>query len=210
MILPEKTIERLSQYRRSLLENLARGKTHIYSHELALQHNITAVQVRRDLMFIGYTSSQRRGYDMKELSEVIGKIIDAEEGLNVAVVGMGNLGMAISMYFKGKRPRLNIIAAFDTDPAKISQVISGVKVYSVDDMEQVIKEQDISMAILTVPVQVAVETTERMVFAGIRGILNFTTSPINVPKHVYLENYDMITSLEKIAYFVKKKNERMV
>ena len=76
MKLPEKTVERLSEYRRTLLDCLANGKTHIYSHEIAKLHNNTAVQVRRDLMLIGYSSIKKRGYDAQELIGVIGKLID--------------------------------------------------------------------------------------------------------------------------------------
>ncbi|MGC9342881.1 MAG: redox-sensing transcriptional repressor Rex [Bacteroidales bacterium] len=205
--LPEKTVERLSEYRRTLLNCLAQGKTHIFSHELAQLHNITAVQVRRDIMFIGYSSMQRKGYDVNELINVIGKIIDSEEGLNVAIIGIGNLGRAITHYFMGKRSKLNIVAAFDIDPNKIDRVISGVKCYSFPSLPEVVKELDISIALLTVPADAAAETTESLVVGGIKGILNFTTVPLNVPSNVYLEEYDMITSLEKVAYFVKKQKE---
>ncbi len=201
--LPEKTVERLSEYRRTLFNCLAQGKTHIYSHELAELHNITAVQVRRDIMFIGYSSMQRKGYDVRDLIEVIGRIIDSEEGLNVAIVGMGNLGRAITHYFMGKRSKLNIVAAFDVDPSKIERVISGVKCYSMQKLPEIVQELDISIGLLTVPADAAGDTTEKLVLAGIKGILNFTTMPLNVPANVYLEEYDMITSLEKVAYFVK-------
>jgi len=205
MKLPEKTVERLSIYRRTLLDCLAAGKTNIFSHELANLHNITAVQVRRDIMFIGYSSMQRKGYDVKELIEVIGRIIDSEVQLNAAIIGIGNLGRAITTYFMGKRSKLNIVAAFDLDPNKIDRIVSGVKCYSTQNMQTVVKEKDISIAILTVPADSAVGTTEKLVQAGIRGILNFTTVPLNVPSNVHLEEYDMITSLEKVAYFVKKQ-----
>jgi redox-sensing transcriptional repressor len=177
--LPEKTVERLSIYRRTLLDCLAAGKTHIYSHELANLHNITAVQVRRDIMFIGYSSMQRKGYDVSDLIDVIGRIIDADESLNVAIIGIGNLGRAITTYFKGKR--------------------------SMQNLEALVKEKNISIAILTVPADTAVGTTEKLVASGVRGILNFTTVPLNVPSNIHLEEYDMITSLEKVAYFVKKQ-----
>jgi redox-sensing transcriptional repressor len=203
--LPQKTVERLSIYRRTLLECLAAGKTHIYSHELAHLHNITAVQVRRDIMFIGYSSMQRKGYDVSELIDFIGKIIDAEVQLNVAIIGIGNLGRAITTYFMGKRSKLNIVAAFDLDPNKIDRVVSGVKCYSMQSIETLVKEKDISIAILTVPADTAAVTVQRLVLAGIKGILNFTTVPLNVPSNVHLEEYDMITSLEKLAYFVKKQ-----
>ena len=206
MKLPEKTVERLSVYRRTLLNYLATGKTHIFSHELAQLHNITAVQVRRDLMFIGYSSMQRKGYDVKDLIEVIGNIIDSKDGLNVAIVGIGNLGRAITSYFVGKRSKLNIVAGFDLDPGKIDRVIAGVKCYSLQKMPEILKQMDIHIAILTVPADSAVSTAETLVNSGIRGILNFTTVTLNVPSNVYLEEYDMITSLEKVAYFVKKQD----
>jgi len=202
-MLPERTVERLSEYRRSLLQCLEEGKTHIFSHELAELHHNTAVQVRRDIMFIGYTSMQRKGYDVRELIDVIGEILDSGKGLNVAVIGMGNLGRAITTYFLGKRSRLNIIASFDVDPNKIDRVISGVKCYPLGRIEEVVKSNRISIAIVTVPSDSAAEVTELLVDAGIRGILNFTTVPLKVPEHVYLDEYDMITSLEKVAYFVK-------
>lgn len=206
MKLPERTVERLSEYRRSLLQCLEQGKTHIYSHELAGLHHNTAVQVRRDIMFIGYTSIQRKGYDVKELINVIGKILDSGQTLNVAVIGMGNLGRAITAYFMGKRSKLNIIACFDVDQKKIGRGISGINCFSLNDLDETVKEKDISIAILTVPADAASEVSEKLVKAGIRGILNFTTVPLNVGPDVYLDEYDMITSLEKVAYFVKKTN----
>lgn len=203
MMLPERTVERLSEYRRSLLQCLEEGKTHIFSHELAELHHNTAVQVRRDIMFIGYTSMQRKGYDVRDLINVIGEILDSEKGLNVAVVGMGNLGRAITTYFLGKRSRLNIIASFDVDPNKIDRVISGVKCYPLKRIAEEVEVQKISIAIMTVPAGSATEVKDLLVESGIRGILNFTTVPLKVPDHVYLDEYDMITSLEKVAYFVK-------
>ena len=205
-MLPERTVERLSEYRRSLLQCLEEGKTHIYSHELAGLHHNTAVQVRRDIMFIGYSSMQRKGYDVRELINVIGEILDSEKGLNVAVIGVGNLGRAITTYFVGKRSRLNIIATFDVDHTKIDRVISGVKCYPLNRIDEVVESNNISIAIVTVPADYAAEVTDQLVKAGIKGILNFTTVPLNVADDVYLDEYDMITSLEKVAYFVKTSN----
>ena len=202
--LPGKTVERLSEYRRTLLACLAENRNFIFSHELAARLHITAVQVRRDLMLIGYTSVHRKGYDVKELIDTISRIIDSEEGMNVAIIGIGNLGRALAGYFKGKRSKLNLVASFDTDPQKINKVISGVKCFPYSEMEKTIAELDIQIAILTVPADFAKEIAEEAVRFGIRGILNFTTVPLNVPAEVYLEEYDMITSIEKVAYFVKE------
>lgn len=203
MKLPGKTVERLSEYRRSLLDCLSRGKTHIYSHELAGLHNITAVQVRRDLMLIGYSSMKKRGYDAQDLIGVIGEIIDHNEGFNVAVVGMGNLGRAITAYFKGKRPKLNIVATFDIDENKVNRVIAGVYCHHIREMKEVVSKQKITIAIIASPPDSATQIADMLISAGAKGILNFTTTPLVVPPTVFLEEYDMITSLEKIAYFVK-------
>jgi redox-sensing transcriptional repressor len=203
MKLPERTVERLSEYRRTLLDCLKSGKTHIYSHELANLHNITAVQVRRDLMLIGYSSMKKKGYDAQELIDVIGKLIDYKHGLNVAVIGMGNLGRAVTTYFIGKRPKLNIVATFDIDPNKTNRVISGVNCYHIKDLKELIKNNNITIAIITSPPETTATITETLVMAGIKGILNFTTTPINVPDSIFLEEFDMITSIEKVAYFVK-------
>ncbi len=205
--LPEKTVERLSQYRRALYNCLNNGKTRIYSHELAVLLNITAVQVRRDIMFIGYSSSQRKGYKVDELIEVISQIIDTQEPLNVIVVGYGNLGKAITTYFIGNRPQLNLVAAFDIDPKKIGLSISNIPCYSIDRLREIIALKDISIAILTVPTQSAREMAKVLVSTGIKGLLNFTTVNLNLEKDIYLEEYDMITSLEKVAYFVKHREE---
>lgn len=202
--LPGKTVERLSGYRRLLLDYLSGGNNYIYSHELAALLNITAVQVRRDLMLIGYSSYQKKGYDVKELIATIGSIIDSEQGQNVAVIGVGNLGRAITSYFKGKRSKLNIVASFDIDPQKIDRVIAGVRCYHIDRLEEIVKENNISIAMLTMPPDFAVSTADAAIKSGIRGILNFTTVPLNVPPNIYLEEYDMITSIEKVAYFVKE------
>lgn len=201
--LPEKTIERLSEYRRTLYRCLDEGKTHIFSHELADMHNITAVQVRRDIMFIGYASQGRKGYDIKELINVIADIIDPGDVMNIAIVGYGNLGRAISAYLLQKRPKLKIVAAFDIDPKKIGSGSSIVDCFSVERLREIISSRDITLALLTVPADAAQQMAKALVASGIKGILNFTTVNLSVPGDIYLEEYDMVTSVEKVAYFVK-------
>lgn len=183
------------------------GKTHIFSHELASLNHITAVQVRRDMMLMGFTSMQRKGYDVKELIKSIGKLIDTETGLNVAVIGAGNLGRAVTGYFQGKRSKLNIVATFDTDETKIGREIAGVQCFATEKMAEIIQSENIVIGILTVPPEQAKSTADELVSLGIKGILNFTTIPLTTPENVFLEEYDMITSIEKVAYFVKMQQQ---
>lgn len=202
--LPDKTVERLSMYRRALLNYIASGKHHIFSHEIASLLHITPVQVRRDIMRIGYTGTLRQGYDVKELIEIIGKIIDTREGQKVAVVGIGNLGRSIMGYISGKRTKMSIVAAFDNNSEKVDRVYAGIPCYHIDKMVDIIKKEGISIAVISVPGEEAVKIAEILVMAGIKGIFNFSPRPLNVPSHVYLQEYDIITMLEKISYFVKK------
>lgn len=202
-LLPEKTVERLSEYRRTLLKCLSDGKTYIFSHELAQLHSITAVQVRRDIMFIGFSSPHRKGYYIVDLVKLISEILDDNTVINVAVVGLGHYGKAITTYFSGKRPRLNIVAAFDSDLAKHGQTIAGIACFPMEQLREIVRNKLIRIAILTVPPQSATEVADQLISASIKGILNFTSIPLNLPSDVYLEEYDMITSIEKVAYFVK-------
>jgi redox-sensing transcriptional repressor len=206
--LPHKTVERLSQYRRALLLTLSKEKTHVFSHEIAQMLHITPVQVRRDLMLIGYSGNLRRGYDIKELIDMIGNIIDTEKGQKVAVIGIGNLGKAFVSYFKGKRTKLTIVAAFDVNPDKVDRIYDGVRCYSIDRIAEIIKRENITIGIITVPADQAPAIAETLVLSGVKGILNYSPKPLNVSPYVYLEEYDMITSLEKVAFFAKKNDER--
>ena len=206
--LPHKTIERLSQYRRALLICLDNKKDHIFSHEIAKIQHITPVQVRRDLMLIGYSGTLRKGYNIQELIDLISDIIDSNEGINVAILGMGNLGRALLNYFSGKRHKLSIVASFDVNPDKIGKSFNNIPCHNITDMEKVIKRGNIEIGIITVPASQSMATAKQLVKSGIKGILNYTPKPVEVPEGVYLEEYDMITTLEKVSFYVKMENER--
>lgn len=202
--IPEKTIERLSEYRRTLLNELARGVTHLYSHNLANIHGITAVQVRRDLMLIGFSSDTKRGYDASVLVDFIGNILDSSQVMNIAVIGMGNIGQAVTQHFTGKRSKLKITVAFDIDSKKVGKQVAGVPIFHIDDFVGKAKELDIRIALLSLPTSVAPSMLQPIIDAGIKGVLNFTSTPLNFPEGIYVEDYDIITLLEKVAYFVKE------
>jgi len=201
--LPHKTVERLSKYRRALINVMISGKKHIFSHELANLIHITSVQVRRDIMLIGYTGTHRRGYEVEELINLIGKIIDAEEGQKVAIVGFGNLGKAFIRYITGQRTNLKIAAAFDVNEDKINRSYNGVTCYHISKLAEIISKENITVAIITVPADQTPSVAQSLEEAGIKGILSYSARPINVKDTIYLEEYDMITSLEKVAYFGK-------
>lgn len=203
----QKTIGRLSLYRR-LLQGLAtKGVRNIYSHQMAGIAGSTAAQVRRDWMAIGYNGSPTHGYEVGELIESISKFLDSPLEQRVALVGVGNLGRAILIHFSGRRANLNIVAAFDSDPHKVNRVIHGCRCYSVDQLTSVAKEAGIAVGVVAVPASEAQGVAEKMVAAGIKGILNFAPSPLKVPPGVFVEDIDMMMSLEKVAYFARDKGQ---
>ena len=204
--IPEKTIERLSEYRRTLLSCHRQGITHVFSHVLAGIHGITAVQVRRDLMLIGFSSDTKKGYDVQVLIEYISNILDSPTPMNIAVLGMGHLGQAITKYFNGKGLKLKITTAFDVDPEKVGKIIDGIPCYHMDTFEKEVEDKDISIVIVSSPTKVVPTLVLPIINAGIKGVLNFTSTPLNFPQGIVVENYDITTLLEKVAYFVKEND----
>lgn len=201
--LPERTIGRLSEYRRTLLKLLAAGHTHIYSHFLAGMHSITAVQVRRDLMLIGFSSDAKRGYDVRELIDFIGRILDSPEPMNVGIVGMGNLAQAVTHYFNGKRSKLRIVAAFDIDPQKVGHTVADIPCFHIDDFAEKARQFNLRVVVLTLPSGAVKAMVTPIIESGVRGVLNFTSTPLSFPDDIYVEDYDIITLLEKVAFYAK-------
>ena len=204
---PEKSIERLSVYRRLLYDLHQKGERKIFSHQLASLAGRTSAQVRRDIMNIGYTGSPSRGYDIANLVDSISEVLDTPLGQGVALVGVGNLGRALLAYFSDRRPRLKIVAAFDNNPDRTGRVIHGCRCYLVEELAEVVNKEEITVGILTVPAEAAQIIAEQMYGAGIRGILNFAPVPIAAPRDMYVESMDVTMALEKVAYFARQQNE---
>lgn len=202
---PEKTVERLSLYRRLAEEMLRDGKVAVFSHQLAEMAGVTSSQVRRDFMFIGTQGRANTGYNTKELKAGIDQFLVSHEPDGVALVGIGNLGRAVLAFFHGRRPNLIIKACFDKDPDKIGRIIHGCRVYSIEDMASVLLSEKINIAIIAVPRAFAQETAEKLIQAGVNGIVNFAPVPLNVPGNVYVDNVDFTMSLEKVAHFARKQ-----
>jgi redox-sensing transcriptional repressor len=173
----------------------------IFSHELAFACRLTAAQVRRDLMLIGYSGSPTSGYEVKRLLSSIGTLLDPHDVQEVAIVGMGHLGRSISAYLASRSPKIRLTAAFDVNPDKIGSTFSSVPCYPVERLAEVISSKGITIGILTVPSEHAQETAEQLVRAGVRGILNFAPACLHIPEKVHVENIDMTVALEKVAFF---------
>ena len=173
----------------------------MHSHELARRAGVSAAQVRRDLMVVGYTGSPRLGYELKPLQEGLARFLDGPVPQRLALVGVGNLGKALLSYFSGGRSNLVIAAAFDTDPDKAGRLFHGCRCYRIEEMSQVLHKEKIKVGVLTVPAEFAQSIAGKLVAADVRGILNFAPVPLQVPASVYVENVDVTMYLEKVAFF---------
>lgn len=200
----ENVVGRLSLYRRLLRALEHRRVENIFSHELAARARVTAAQVRRDVMQLGFSGSPARGYAVKGLIQSIAEALDNSQGERVALVGIGNLGRAIMAYFAGRRPNLSIVAAFDREPAKVNRVVHGVRCYPIAELTEVVRNQEIRVGIITVPAAVAQETADMLVSAGVQGLLNLAPRPLHIRAGVYVESVDVTTALEKVAYFARQ------
>ncbi len=203
-----KTIERLCQYRRLLTDVQAESKSGIFSHEIAETCSITAVQVRRDLMDAGVCGHPKRGYNVTEMLEQLSDLLDNPAGEEVVLVGLGDLGRALLRFFKGYHPNINIVAAFDVDAQKTGRVIMGCRCHPVEELESVIRQSTVRVAIMTVPAAAAQTTADLLAGAGIRGIMTFSPVPVKVPDDIFLETIDIATGLEKATYMVRQINKK--
>jgi redox-sensing transcriptional repressor len=204
MKLPEKTIERISQYRRLLNESRTQGQSYVRSHQLAERIGGTATQVRRDLMLLECSCGSKKGYPVDRLLSKIAQLLDIPTGENVAVVGIGNLGRALLAFFSMSGPSLNVTAAFDRDSSKVGRVLNGCRCYGMEDLERILAEQAIRTVMVAVPAGEAQGVVDRLAACGVRGILNFAPVSLRVPPGVYVERIDMTVALEKVAFFARQ------
>lgn len=198
-------VTRLSVYRRVLAALGWEGKRGIFSHELAGRADVTAAQVRRDLMMVGATGSPRRGYEVGPLLERIRAFLDAPEGQRMVLVGLGHVGQAVIAFFNGRRQGLRIVAAFDTDPDKVDRVFHGCRCYPLARLVEIVAEVQADVGIVAVPAGEAQGAADGLMRAGIRSIVNFAPVRLKVGGYVYVENVDITVVLERAAFFARQQ-----
>jgi redox-sensing transcriptional repressor len=202
--IPVNTVGRLSLYRRLLLEQLAAGARQIYSHQIARLAVTTPAQVRRDLMTIGFSGSPRTGYAIPDLVDAINTALARSVETSVALVGVGNLGRAILAYYANRQP-VRFAAAFDRAAEKTGRILHGCRCYPVDQMADIIAREQIHVGVIAVPAAEAQGVADRLVLAGVRGILNFAPVRLHVPPGLHVENVDLMMALDKVAYYAHRQ-----
>jgi len=193
----------MSRYRRLLQSLHDDGVESIYSHQLARHAVVSAAQVRRDLMEIGYSGSPNKGYDVAACIDSISNFLDGQARQEVVLVGAGNLGHAVLSHFADKSPSVAIVAAFDLDPALDDTLVHGVRCFDVARMEELVRDLGIQIAVLTVPGAAAQEVAETLVRAGVKSMISFAPTPLALPNEIFVEYMDITAALESAAYFAR-------
>lgn len=200
--IPEATIIRLSVYSRYFTELERQGIVTLSSNEIAKGVGVSPAQIRKDLAFFGDFGTKGVGYNLQELQQQVLKILSLDEEWNVALVGLGHLGLALSSY-KGFRERgFDIRYIFDNDPSKIGTWVNDVEVLPQSRLIDVVKQNKVQIGIISVPSEFAQEAADSLVQGGVQAILNFAPVFINVPPDIKLRNVDLAGNMELISYNV--------
>jgi len=199
------TIKRLSLYLRNLKRLRDKGGSVISSDKITKFLNVTPEQFRKDLSYFGGFGKRGVGYGVERLIQEIEKILGVNKQRNIAIIGVGKLGSALLGFEGFSKFNLNITYAFDVGADKIGRRRDGILIEDVKNLKQVVKKNNIRIAIISTPPEVAQKITDELVSAGIRGILNFASIVLQVPAYVSVSNVDMACELESLIFFAKKK-----
>ena len=176
------------------------GTPRVSSQQLAERLNLSAAQIRKDLAQLGELGIRGVGYDVRGLVQRLTQALRLDRSYRMVVVGLGNLGTALSAYPGFNRGVFVVVAGVDSDPAKQGMEIGGFKVRSPEDLPEIVREQEIDLGVLAVPAAAAQENYDRLVAAGVKGVLNFAPSRIKEVPAVPLKSVDLRIFLEELAF----------
>lgn len=199
--IPDIVISRLPIYLRALTRMGSEGQETTSSAELGERLGISSAQIRKDLSHFGEFGKQGTGYNIKFLIDQLRRILKVEREWDVALVGAGAIGHALAHY-NGFRDRgFKITMIFDSDPNKVGTRLNGFEVYDVARLSELLPTNGIALAMLAVPAEAAQEVADKMVEAGVRGILSYAPINIAVPETVSVQYIDPVVHLQRITYY---------
>lgn len=203
--IPRATIQRLSVYLQ-VLENLQRDGTEVISSEpLARACSVNASQIRKDLTYFGEFGVRGVGYNVADLIASIRASLGIDRVWNCVLVGVGNLGKALLSHREFAERRFNIVGAFDCDPFKIGEEVSGIEVVCTRRLKERVADLQVHIGIITTPPERAQRAANYLVEAGIKGILNYAPARIFVPEDVFVEYVDFFHHLYSLAFNISDK-----
>jgi redox-sensing transcriptional repressor len=199
-LIPNPAVRRLSLYLRQLEAFKRKDRRTISSKQLGESLNLTDAQVRKDLAYFGQFGHPGIGYRVDDLIAQVKRILGTDKTWNVMLVGFGNLGRALASYRGFDAKGFKLVAIFDTDPAKVGKKHGNLAIQSLEELTATVQRLNIRLAMLAVPGEVAQDVADRLVAAGVHGILNFAPASINVPPEVALNAVDLAVQLEQLSF----------
>ncbi len=203
--LPEATVARLPVYLRALSALAEAGGTSVSSEALATATGMTSAKVRKDLSHLGSYGTRGVGYDVHELIHHISGTLGLAQRWAVVLVGVGNLGHALAGYGGFASRGFRIAGLLDADPALVGKQIEGMAVRHVDELDEVVREGDVSIGVIATPAAAAQEVCDRLVAAGVTSILNFAPTVLSVPAGVDLRKVDLAVELQILSFHEHRK-----
>ncbi len=201
--IPDIVIGRLPLYLRALTRLQQEGRDVTSSHELGKRLGISSAQIRKDLAHFGGFGKQGTGYQIEFLTQKLEQVLQVNREWRVAVVGAGNLGSAISHYRGFTDRGFRIAWLFDADPSKVGEQIGGFPVRHINDLQPVIRDNNVLIAMVAVPAEHAQEVTDILVECGVRAILNYAPINLRVPENVMVQHIDPVVHLQHMTYYLR-------
>jgi redox-sensing transcriptional repressor len=204
----DSTIRRLSHYLRALEDLEGEGTSTVSSNDLADRGGTTAAQVRKDLSQFGSFGKRGLGYSVCELMSTLRSILGLSRRWRVALVGAGRIGSALFEYPNFAERGFDCVVVLDSDPAKIGRTWGDTTIRSSLELEEAIQELGVDLVILAVPQSVAQSLCDRAIAAGVKGIMNFATVQLRVPKGIHLTNVNLVLEMEALSFAITQAGLR--
>jgi redox-sensing transcriptional repressor len=202
----DSTVRRLSAYLRFLEDFENRGLTTISSEELAQRGGTTSAQVRKDLSFFGSFGKRGLGYSVPELAGRLREILGLGREWRVVIVGAGKIGAALAQYRGFKQRGFTILAAYDNNPEKVGRKLEGIPVRDIEQLEKDIQRDKPDIVVLTVPGDQAQKVVDRVAKAGVKAVLNFAPTQLQVPPDVTVKTVNMAMELEGLSFALTNRS----
>jgi redox-sensing transcriptional repressor len=200
--IPDIVIGRLPLYLRALTRLAVEGQEVTSSHELGRRLGISSAQIRKDLSHFGGFGKQGTGYQIAYLVDQLRQVLKVDQEWEVAVIGAGDLGTAL-LHYKGFSDRgFRIACVFDNSPQKIGKKIGEFVVHPIDDMQKIIQERGIKIAMIAVPAEKAQEVANKLIEVGVRAILNYAPMTLNVPPEVKVQYIDPVVQMQRMTFYL--------
>lgn len=201
--IPKATARRLPLYQRAFKSLAEVEKEKVSSAELSKILQIDSTTIRRDFSYFGTLGRRGYGYDVFDMQKFFDQLLNSEEVVHVAIVGVGNLGEALLRENSHSQDNVRITAGFDIKDHLINTIREGIPIYSIENLETQLSKLGIKTAVLTVPNEYAQQMADKLVDGGCRGILNFTNIRLSVPDHVLVHSVNLSNELKILNYFME-------